>query len=122
MRTKATKLQKSATRRATKAVYAKMVAAASAVVIQNRGRQYRSGNPEYVLMSFPHWVTFSRGFPKGEIVEKTLLTNTYKVNAVKLLNWLYTNGYSQYNVLTLVKETRQFERELNSIDKSILGE
>lgn len=122
MRTKATKLQKRATRRATKTVYAKMVAAASAVVIQNRGRQYRSGNPEYVLMSFPHWVKFSRSFPKGEIVEKTLLTNTYKVNAVKLLNWLYTNGYSQYNVLTLVKETRQFERELNNIDKSILGE
>lgn len=114
-RTKATKAQKRKTRKASKAVYEKMQTEASAVVMRNRGMQYRSGNPEYVLFEFPHWIKFSRGFPKGFIVSKTVLTNVYKINAVRLLDWLHTNGYSAYNASSLVQQTKQFEY----LDKSI---
>lgn len=97
--------------------FAKMVAAASAVVIHNRGNQYRSGNPEYVLFRFPFWVKFSKDFPKGHIVVRDATTNTYKINAVKLLNWLHANGHSAYDSSMLVQQTRQFEMMEASIDK-----
>lgn len=98
-------------------MYAKMQVAASTVVMRNRGNQYRDGNPEYVLFEFPFWVKFSDGFPKGHIVEKTATSNTYKINAVKLLNWLYANGHSPYDAAMLVKETKQFEYFDKSIER-----
>ena len=94
-----------------------MLVAATAVVIENRGMQYRTGNPEYVLFEFPFWVTFDKTFPKGHIVEKTTLTNTYKINAVKLLNWLHANGHSPYDSKELIKQTKQFEVLDKSIDR-----
>lgn len=114
-RVKATKAQKRATRKANKAVYERMCVAATEVVMRNRGEEYRNGEPVAVLMEFPFWVKFTRGFPKGQVVSKTLATNTHKVNAVKLLNWLHANGYSRYNAASLVSETKQYEY----LDKSI---
>lgn len=104
-------------RKASKATYAAMLAAATPVVMANRGIQYRSGEPEYVLFEFPYFVKFAPTFPKGIIVERTPATNVYKVNAVKLLNWLHANGHSPYDAATLVKETKQFEYLTKGIDR-----
>jgi len=114
-RVKATKAQKQQTRKASKAVYERMRVAATEVVMRNRGEEYRNGEPVAILMEFPFWIRFTRGFPKGHIVSKTLSTNVHKVNAVKLLDWLHANGYSRYNAASLVKQTKQFEY----LDKSI---
>jgi hypothetical protein len=116
-RVRATNKQKRYTRSAAAKDFAKMAAAASVVVIENRGNQYRTGNPEYVLFSFPFWVKFGNDFPKGHIVSKTLTMNTYKINAVKLLNWLHTNGHSSYDSKMLVQQTRQFELLNASLDR-----
>lgn len=100
-----------------------MVVAASEVVIrtrnaaENRYNRYGRGEPEYILMDFPSSVKLAVGFPKGHIVERTATTITHKVNAVKLLNWLYENGHSTYNATMLVQQTRDFERLVGSIDR-----
>ena len=116
-RVRATNKQKRYSRNASPSTYAKMTAAATAVVLANRGMQYRTDNPEYVLFSFPFWVTFAKGFPKGHVVDKTLLLNVHKINAVKLLNWLHEQGHCSYNSKQLVAGTKQFEVLDKSIDK-----
>lgn len=116
-RAKATNKQRKRTKPATVKDYAKMVVAASSVVVQNRGYEFRTGNPEYVLFEFPFWVTFTRKFPKGHIVSRTQATNTYKINAVKLLDWLYDNGYSPHNVRMLLASTRSFEEIDKKLDR-----
>jgi hypothetical protein len=98
-----------------------MVVAASEVVMRNRNSslamQGRSDGPEYVLIDFPYFVKFREGFPKGHLVEKTVRSNTYKINAVRLLNWLYNNGYSRYNARELVAQTKFYERLEASIGR-----
>ncbi len=94
-----------------------MLADATKVVMENRGIQYRSGNPEYVLMEFPYWAKFPESFPKRIIASKTLTTNVYRVNAVRLLDWLHANGYSPYDAAGLVAQTKQFEILTKSIDR-----
>ena len=117
-RARASNKQKRYKREAREKDFAIMTQAASEVVMQNRGRdQYRTGNPEYVLFEFPHWVVFDSTFPKGHIVEKTVETNTYKINAVKLLDWLYNKGYSAYNSKQLVAQTRVFELLDKAVDR-----
>lgn len=118
-RNKPTKAMKRAAKKASKKDYAKMVIAASEVVMRNRGNQYRTGAPEYVLISFPYWAKFAEGFPKGPLVEKAGRLNTHKVNAVKLLDWLFDNGHSTYNTKMLVQQTRAYEVMDNSIDKML---
>lgn len=117
MRHRATKAQKRYKRSASTKDYEAMAAAAGAVVIDSRGKRYRTGEPEYVLFTFPHWVKFVKGFPKGYIVEKTVETNTYKINAVKLLNWLYKEGKIAYDSKMLVKQTREYELLAGSVNK-----
>lgn len=120
-RTKPTLAMLKATKRATAKDYRKMVAAASEVVMRNRvstrKHQGESGNPEYVLITFPYFIKFQKGFPKGHLAEKKGLSNTYKVNAVKLLNWLHSNGYCKYDARTLVARTQHFEQFDASIDR-----
>lgn len=116
-RARATKAMKRYARTAKPADYAKMVIAASSVVVQNRGKQYRTGNPEYVLFEFPFWVNFAPDFPKGYIVAKTRSTNTYKINAIKLLDWLFENGHSTYNTRILVAAGREFDELDRSIER-----
>ena len=116
-RLKATKAQKLATSAALQEHYDKMAAAASEVVLHNRGKPYREGKIAHVLFVFPHWVKFGDGFPRGVIVGKTLITNTYKINAVKLLDWLYKAGKCKYNASLLVKETTRLEVMLRKIER-----
>jgi hypothetical protein len=116
-RARATNKQKRWKRDAKAKDYELMTKAASEVVMQNRGDQYRTGNPEYVLFSFPHWVVFDKTFPKGFIVEKTLETNVYKINAIKLLDWLYKNGHSTYGSRQLLRNTRAFEEIDKRLDR-----
>ena len=99
-----------------------MLAAASQVVVNNRGMQYRTGNPEYVLFSFPLDVKFAKSFPKGFRVEQTAERVVHKINAVKLLDWLYNTGRSKYDSKMLVKNTRAFEVLTNSIDRIFQGD
>lgn len=96
-----------------------MATAASSVVMQNRGMQWRTGNPEYVLITFPYWVKFIATFPKGHIVEKTPESNTYKINAIRLLDWLYDNGHTPYNSSMLVQQTKEFERLEKSVERML---
>ncbi len=116
-RVRATNKQRKATRKANLKDYQIMGTLASSVVMQNRGVQFRTGNPEYVLFEFPFWVVFDKTFPKGRIVSKTRATNTYKVNAIKLLDWLYENKYSLYNSAMLIRQTRAFEELNNKLDR-----
>lgn len=121
MRTKPTKAMLKATKKASAKDYAKMVTAASEVVMRNRQgnltHQGKADGPEYVLIEFPYFIKWSEGFPKGVLVEKSALSNTYKVNAVRLLNWLYENGHSKYNAKQLVQQTTSYERLSSSIDR-----
>lgn len=116
-RAKATKKMRRYKRDANSKDFSIMVTAASEVVIQNRGMQYRTDNPEYVLFRFPHWVEFDKTFPKGHIVAKDNETNTYKINAIRLLDWLYENGHSSYDTKQLVRQTRMYEVLDKGIDR-----
>lgn len=120
-RYRASNAQKRYKRSASSNDYALMATAASSVVIESRGNRYRTGNPEYVLFTFPHWVDFKKGFPKGYIVEKTLETNTYKVNAHKLLTWLHENGHTPYGPKELIRQTTEFERLVSKVDSMFEG-
>lgn len=121
MRTKPTKAMLKTTKPAKAKDYARMLVAASEVVMRNRNgslaMQGRSEGPEYILIEFPYFVKWSAGFPKGVLVEKTASTNTYKINAVRLLDWLYNNGHSKYNAKQLVQQTKDYERLDASIDR-----
>ncbi len=99
-RVRATNKQRRYSRAAKQSDYDKMAAAATAVVMSNRGIQYRSGNPEYVLFKFPFWATF-------------------EINAVRLLNWLYSKGYSSYDVKMFTEATREYERMANKIEREM---
>jgi hypothetical protein len=79
--------------------------------------QSKSGEPEFVMVEFPSDAVFSRGFPKGYVVERTLTTNVRKINAVRLLDWLYENGYSTYTAKQLVQQTKNYERLEASITR-----
>jgi len=108
-----------ATRKARKSDYKKLVAAATAVVMNSRSgtlhNQSESGENEYVEVAFPYFVKFQKGFPKGYLIEKTLTSNVYQINAVRLLNWLHEKGYSKYSPKEVVAYTREYE----SIEKRI---
>ena len=108
-----------ATRKARKKDYQLLVAAASEVVVKSRRGslhdQSRSGENEYVLVELPYFVKFQRGFPKGRLVEKTKTSNLYRINAVRLLNWLHSKGHCQYDAKQLVARTTQYE----VLDKAI---
>ncbi len=121
-RTRVTLEQRASTRPASAKEYTQMRLAASEVVMYNRGREYRSGEPEYVIITFPHWVVFTDDFPKGVLVSKTRVTDTRKINAVKLLDWLYQNKHSEYDSGMLVKETKVFEILEGKIDRMFKGE
>lgn len=116
-RIKATKQQKRYTKPAGKGAFQKMATAASEIVMRNRGRQYRDGEVEYVLLEFPHWCKFADDFPKGVIQSKTTLYNTRKINAIKLLDWLFKYGHTPYDSATLVKQTKHFEILNKQIDR-----
>lgn len=103
-------------RKASKKTYALMLAAATKLVMENRGRP-ADGGPEYVLMEFPYFAKFPVGFPKRIVDSKTAMTTVHRVNAIKLLNWLHENGHSPYNAATLVAQTKQFEVLTKGIDK-----
>jgi hypothetical protein len=110
-----------ATRKARKADYLKLVAAASEVVINSRrGSLYdqsRSGENEYVLVEFPYFVKFQSGFPKGQIIEKTKTSNVHRINAVRLLDWLHEQGYSKHSATQLVQRTKGYDSLYRSIER-----
>lgn len=120
-RTKPTKAMRKATKRASAKDYQRMVTAASAVVMRTRSgtlsNQGRSGQPEYVVVELPYFVKFQEGFPARTLVEKTATTNVYRINAVRLLDWLHEKGYSTYSAKQLVLQTKDYERLEASIDR-----
>lgn len=120
-RTKPTKQMRKATKPAKPKDYQRMVVAASEVVMRTRSgslsRQGRSGETEYVVVEFPYFVKFQKGFPKGTLVERTATSNVYHINAVRLLDWLHENGYSTYSATQLVQHTKDYERLESSIDR-----
>lgn len=85
--------------------------------IGNKWDQSTSGQPEYVVVEFPYFVKFQPGFPKGTLAEKTSTTNIYKINAVRLLDWLHANGYSNYSATELVQRTKDYERLDGTIER-----
>jgi len=101
--------------------YQALVTAASEVVLRTRNASYsnrnKSGQEEFVLVEFSNTASFSRGFPKGYVVERGSTTNVHKINAVKLLDWLHENGYSAYGARQLVQQTTDFERLEASIER-----
>jgi hypothetical protein len=98
--------------------YQALVRAASEVVLRTRNSSYSNRRQaEYVLVEFSNTATFTRGFPKGYVVERGSTTNVHKINAVKLLDWLYGNGYSAYSARQLVQQTEDFERLEASIER-----
>lgn len=120
-RTKPTKEMLKAAKKARVSDYAAMVAAASEVVIRNRNaslsNQGKSEWPDYVVVAFAYFTKFAEDFPKGHIIEKEGLTDVRKINAVKLLDWLYKHGHSKYNASQLVLASKQHEVLDNSIER-----
>ncbi len=116
-RFKVTKVQKRYKVVASKGHYEKLAIAASEIVMRNRGRQYKDGGVEYILIEVPHWTKFQGDFPKGVLHSRSELHDVRKINAVKLLDWLYENGYSAYNTVSLVKQTKSFQYLEKSIDR-----
>ena len=101
------------------AAYAKMVTAASRVVMAHRGRQFRHGIVSHVLLAFPKTCKFAKGFPKLNVYSRDGDTITYRLNASSLLNWLYDNGHSAYNVEMLVKQTKRFQYLDKELDRML---
>jgi hypothetical protein len=101
--------------------YARLAVAASEVVMRTRigslSDQGSAGEPEYVVVEFPYFVKFQKGFPKGVIVEKTATSNVHQINAVRLLDWLHENGYSAHSARQLVQRTKDYERLEASINR-----
>lgn len=79
--------------------------------------EYRGYGVEYILVELPFFVKFSDDFPKGYIVEKKELTNVYKINGMKLLDWLHKKGYSSYNSKMLIAQTKAYEILSKKIDR-----
>lgn len=100
-------------------MYAEMVTACAEVVMQNRGREYRDDSPTCVLFTFNKRLKFPKGFPKPNVYSREGENVTYRLNACSLLNWLYENGHSNYNVAMLVKQTKQFQYLEKSIDRML---
>ncbi len=98
----------------------KMLTAASEIVMRNRGREYRTGDPEYILMEFPKRCKISEDFPKGKVDSQDYYFITYRINAVKLLDWLYNKGHSPYDSAMLVKQTKQYEYLDKQIERMFL--
>jgi hypothetical protein len=98
-------------------MYAEMVVAASEIVMQNRGREYRDDSPTCVLFTFNKKLKFPKGFPKPNVYSREGDTVTYRLNACSLLDWLYDNKHSTYNVAMLVKQTKSFQYFEKSIDR-----
>jgi hypothetical protein len=68
---------------------------------------------EHVLVAFPYTVKFPKGFPKGVLVEKTLVSNIYRVRARLLLEWLHEHGHTEITNATLGMSLRQFNKEFD---------
>ena len=73
---------------------------------------------KWVYVRFPYFVKFKSGFPKGTVVKKTAMHNVYRINAVKLLDFLFKIGYSKYSSDDVLKATEEFNK---SLDKLING-
>ena len=121
-RPRQTKATLAATRPADKQVYADMLMMATTIVVRNRGKPYHNGELSFMEIEFPYWVKMKKDFPRGNLISKTDYTNIYKVNAVKLLNWLYANGHSEYNTPMLTRRTKQFEYFEGEIERMVTNE
>jgi hypothetical protein len=110
-----------ATKPAKASDYQKLVVAASEVVVRTRRGSLQtkdfSGEPDYIVVEFPYFIKFQKGFPTGKPVERGVSTNTYHINAIKLLDWLHQKGYSTYSAKQLVQRTKDYERLDASIDR-----
>jgi hypothetical protein len=104
-------------KRLRKATAAKMLAAATEVVLECRARQGKSGKPEYVLFEFNNGVEFAKDFPAKKRVERTETTAVWKLPATKLLDWLYKHKYSEYDTAMLIRYTTKFEREFRKLER-----
>jgi hypothetical protein len=73
-----------------------------------------------VYFTFPYFLKFkSEGFPKGQIVEKTATSNLHKINAEKLLNWLYKHGFSRTDAKAVNEAKRVFGKKLTMLERSL---
>lgn len=111
MRTRPTNKMLKATRKANAEDYAQLAAVAADEVLRTRvGNFTNSGRCGTILASFPYFVKFTPGFPKGVHVRREGLFDIRKINVVRLLDWLYRNGHSAYNGEMLLKRTWHFDR------------
>lgn len=73
-----------------------------------------------VFLSFPYFVKFkSKGFPRGQVVEKTATANVHKINAIRLLDWLYAHGFSQWDYKAVKAASYKFKLKLTSIERKL---
>lgn len=75
---------------------------------------------ENVFLSFYPDVKFEKGFPRGILVDKTDTKNTYKVKAIKLLDFLFLKGASKFNARMLICNKMKFEWYLARIEKGLV--
>ena len=93
--------------------------AASSVIIGHGGRQYRDGSATTVMCRLPGDCKFPVGFPRAMVYECDGYIATFKFNAVKLLDWMYKNGFSAYNTEMLRKQCLILNALERSADKLI---
>ena len=78
-----------------------------------------AGGNRDVLLTFPWFVKIDKTFPRGICVAKTMTTNTYRVKARKLLDWLHERGYSKVDSKTVVEARRGMLLKLAALDRQL---
>jgi hypothetical protein len=97
-----------------KATYAALTKACIAAIVGRADDDYRVD----ILIEFSYIIKFPKGFPKGVLVEKTASTNIYRVKAMKLLDWLHSEGHSTISYTDLMTSSEVFARYLSKLQKS----
>lgn len=67
-----------------------------------------------IFVSFNYTLKFPSDFPKGIIVEEDDFTNTHKIKARKLLDWLHERGYTTLSYEKLHITSRELTKSINS--------
>lgn len=91
-------------------MFDKLFAAASAVVVNTRGHRHRDKIPNYIIASFHAKCKFEDSFPKGVLLEKDNNVQKRKINAHKLIDWMYDRGYCEHSVKDIVAMSKSFAK------------
>lgn len=113
LRHKVKKSVRAATKKADKKIFKELVKAASEALIRQEID---------IVLSFPYFCKFPKGWPKGILMKKTPTANIYRIKVRKLLDWLHKEGHSPYNSRELIVTRYRMEKHLDKLEKWFEGD